>query len=74
MEYVERSSEFWVIDRNAVLGKGFCLLVLAMMLAAAQGERLGAEAMTALSLSIVFNVNIAAQVSLAQEILGIPSG
>jgi putative GTP pyrophosphokinase len=73
VEYVERSSEFWVIGRNASLGKGFCVLVLAMMLAAARGETQAAEAMTALSLSIAFNVNVPAQVSLAQELLGIPS-
>ena len=69
VEYVGRCSEYWVIGRDAALGSGACLLFLAIMLAAAEGEKPAADAMAALSRSIAFNFHLLEQVETAREIV-----
>jgi putative GTP pyrophosphokinase len=69
IEYVELSREHWIIGREASLGRGGCILLLAIMLAAAKGEPGATEVMTSLSLSIAFNFKVPEQIKAARQII-----
>jgi len=74
IEYVELSREHWIIGREASLGRGGCILILAIMLAAAKGEPGATEVMTSLSLSIAFNFKVPEQIQAATQAIEKHSG
>lgn len=68
-EYVSRCRKFWILESDASLGRGICLLLLGILMAGLNGEAQAAEAMASLSLSVKFNANVRPQFEIIQEIL-----